>query len=93
MAAADLDNLPFTSDGLIRKFSSELSEYDLKWHWDEQDRLVTPVYETDWQFQFDNELPQELQMGVGIFVKAGTFRRLIKGTGDLFVEVVKYEVH
>jgi hypothetical protein len=85
-------NLPFKEtplEGSIyeRIFKSDLSDEDLKWHWDEEDRIITPLYETDWMFQFDNCLPQEI---VGnIEIPKGIWHRLIKGSGDLTLKVHK----
>jgi hypothetical protein len=70
-----------------RTFNESLDEMDLKWHWDEQDRLVSPTHKTDWMFQFDNELPIRLKEGEEIFIPKGRYHRVIKGTGDLKVKV------
>jgi hypothetical protein len=77
---------------VIRAFSANTADEELQWHWDEEDRLVTPLEETDWQFQFDNELPFTIK-GV-INIPAGVIHRVIKGTGELKVKITKqYEVH
>jgi len=85
-------DLPFEESGNIRTFSSTVQPSDLQWHWDEQDRMVTPLHDTDWKFQFDNKLPMKLEEGVSIFIPIGTWHRLIKGTGDLHLEVLKHAV-
>ena len=50
--------LPFSekiNNGVyIRTFSSDLNENELKWHFDEEDRIVICENNTDWLFQFDN---------------------------------------
>lgn len=84
-----VDDLPFAEDGIIRTFSETVLPEELKWHWDEQDRFVSPIHETDWLFQYDNELPIELRQGVRLFIQAGTWHRLIRGTGSLSLEVHK----
>lgn len=85
------EELPFDEDikegYRERTFSETLDESDLKWHWDEQDRLVSPTHKTDWMFQFDNELPIKLKEGEEIFIDAGRYHRVIKGSGDLKVKV------
>jgi len=43
---------------IVRTFSQNIDEEELVWHRDKQDRQVTILEETDWQFQFDNELPR-----------------------------------
>lgn len=70
-----------------RVFKSDLEGSDLLWHWDEEDRIVTPLHETDWQFQFDNELPVEIKGDINI--PTGVWHRLIKGSGDLRIKVKK----
>jgi hypothetical protein len=74
----------------IRTFSSELTEMELKWHFDEQDRTVICEYETDWMFQMDNKLPIKIKKNTPIFIPEGTYHRIIKGTGDLIVKVKKH---
>lgn len=71
----------------IRTFSKDTLENDLKWHWDEEDRIIEAVEPTDWTFQFDNDLPQPI---VGqIYIPKGVMHRVIKGTGDFKVKVTK----
>ena len=70
-----------------RTFTQDLSDEDLKWHWDEEDRIVTPLHETDWKFQFDNCLPQWIDSDIEI--PKGVWHRLIKGTGNLSLKVNK----
>ena len=73
----------------IRKFDSKLSEFELKWHWDEEDRVIICENDTDWQFQMDNDLPFVIKKNTPIFVNEGQYHRLIKGTGDLTVKIKK----
>ena len=90
-------NFPYTESSLgnniyIRTFSEDTLEEELKWHWDEEDRKITlvhvgPVHETDWMFQMDNELPRRIE-GT-IFIPAGKWHRIIKGTGNLSLRVEK----
>lgn len=71
----------------LRVFSEDTLEEELKWHWDEEDRSITPIGETDWEFQMDNKLPRTIRGE--IFIPAGEWHRLIKGTGDLMLRVHK----
>jgi hypothetical protein len=70
----------------IRGFCNETDETELKWHYDEQDRVIESVSQTDWLFQFDNELPISLNQPIAI--KKGIIHRLIKGSGDLQLKIV-----
>jgi hypothetical protein len=72
----------------IREFNSDLNESDLKWHWDNEDRIISSIENTDWRFQFDNKLPQIIEGE--IFIKRGEWHRLIKGSGDLRLNVRKF---
>ena len=71
----------------LRVFSEDTLEEELKWHWDEEDRSITPIGETDWEFQMDNKLRRAIRGE--IFIPAGEWHRLIKGTGDLMLRVHK----
>lgn len=85
--------LPFTeieiSDNRkIRKFTEDTPEHLLKWHADDEDRVIRAFKMTDWLFQFDNELPIKLSMHTYITIQKGRIHRLIKGDKDLFVEIM-----
>jgi len=84
--------LPFTQEQVskntfIRIFPETTPELELKWHWDEEDRIIEPVGPTDWLFQFDNQLP--IKINNPICIPKGVIHRVIKGTGDLKIKVVK----
>jgi len=70
-----------------REFRQDIPDEELKWHWDEEDRIISPCGETNWKFQFDNELP--INMNTKIKVPKGTWHRLIKGDGDLTLIIEK----
>lgn len=83
-------NLPFeetweNKKSSIRIFNESLNEEELKWHFDEEDRIIEAIGKTDWKFQFDNNLPIELNSPIKI--KKGEYHRLIKGTGPLKISI------
>jgi hypothetical protein len=87
-----LVNLPFEEKGLgenifLRLFDPQLETNELKWHIDLEDRIIQVVENTDWKFQFDNQLP--ISFSGEIFVPAGVWHRLIKGNGQLKIKVTK----
>ena len=87
-----MESVPYKEEFLgediyTRIFPEDIPEEDLKWHWDEEDRIVQPLHPTDWLFQKDNCLPQK--MTESIFIPAGEWHRVIKGTGNLTVQVKK----
>lgn len=73
---------------IVRTFSQDIDEDELVWHRDREDREVTVLEKTDWQFQFDNEIPQVLKDV--IFIPKNTYHRLIKGTGELNVHIIEF---
>jgi hypothetical protein len=86
-----LIGLPFEQkilNGLrIRTFSDSVDDKELKWHQDLEDRYVKPLHETDWKVQLDDELPISLCPEKEIFIPEGVWHRLIKGTGNLKLQV------
>ena len=76
-----------TNEKVIRKFNLDVDSEELKWHWDEEERIVYPVHETDWLIQLDNKLPQKIDSAITI--QKGVWHRLIKGSGDLELMIEK----
>lgn len=70
-----------------RIFSASINEMELIWHRDAEDRTVEVLHPTDWQFQFDNELPIGFEKP--IFIRKEQIHRVIKGTGDLHILIQK----
>ena len=82
------DCLTTDSDNfVVRRFKETVDSDELKWHWDEETRVIHPIHRTDWLFQMDNELPIEIIER--IIIPKGSWHRLIKGTGDLSIIVEK----
>ena len=77
-----------TQEYIYRKFTQEIDEQELVWHRDRKDREVTVLNETDWQFQFDNEIPQILKDV--IFIPKNSYHRVIKGTGELNIQIQEF---
>jgi hypothetical protein len=88
-----MKELPFEEklkDGFyFRTFSSVVNENELKWHFDEEDRIVVCENDTDWLIQMDNQLPIKICKNKPMFIPEGEYHRIIKGTGDLTVKVKK----
>jgi len=72
---------------VIRTFLASIDESEMRWHWDEEDRIIEPLNKNDWEFQFDNELPQKIYKQ--IHIPAGAIHRVIAGTTDLIVKITK----
>ncbi len=76
-----------TFDFIYRKFTQYIDEKELVWHRDRKDREVVVIGSTDWQFQLEDSIPQQLQDTV--FIPKDTYHRLIKGTGNLDIRILE----
>ena len=77
----------YSTDTVLRHFDKSAPDHLYKWHADEEDRFVESLNENDWQFQFDNELPQSIEPGKIIHIPKGLIHRLIKGTSELSISI------
>ena len=73
----------------LRTFAEGIDNDELIWHRDHEDRVITVVESNGWKFQAEDKLPIDLATGDRIEVKAEEWHRVIKGQGDLVVEVQK----
>lgn len=71
-----------------RYFPSFTKPNQLKWHMDDEDRLIRTLMPTNWQIQLEDQLPVSLNQP--IFIKKHQWHRLIKGTGSLTLKVKKH---
>ncbi|CAB4175724.1 hypothetical protein UFOVP1247_298 [uncultured Caudovirales phage] len=74
-------------DVVIRNFIESIDPIELKWHRDDEDRTIVSINETNWLIQLENKLPQSLNSP--IFIARGEWHRVIKGTGELNVKIIK----
>jgi hypothetical protein len=77
-----LENNVFT-----REFKQDTDSGEFMWHRDREDRIIESIGKTDWLIQIDNELPKEINKEV--FIPMGVYHRLIKGTNDLKIKLIK----
>jgi hypothetical protein len=85
--------LPFkeiklSDNTFIREFSQDTDSGEMMWHRDREDRVIESIGDTDWLIQIDNELPKKIEGEV--FIPMGIYHRLIKGTGDLKIKLLKH---
>lgn len=71
----------------IREFKHDTDSDEFIWHKDKEDRVIESLGETDWLIQLDNELPKYIKGK--FFIPKETYHRVIKGSGDLKVKLVK----
>lgn len=76
-----------TNNTFIRVFTQETDSGEFMWHRDREDRIIESIGDTNWMVQIDNELPKKIEGKV--FIPMGVYHRLIKGTGDLKINLVK----
>jgi len=74
---------------LIRGFSIRTPVDQLTWHRDRDDRTIVVIEGIGWKFQRDNKLPVILESGDKLSISAGAYHRLIKGSSNLIIAIVK----
>jgi hypothetical protein len=84
--------LPFketkiSDNTFIREFSQNTDSGEFMWHRDFESRIIESLEETDWMIQLDDELPKKIEGE--IIIPMGIYHRLIKGTNNLKVKVIK----
>ena len=87
--------LPFSQEKFenywIRIFSKDVETDELKWHFDNENRKVTILEGSDWQFQMDDDLPVTLKVGDVIEIPKGIYHRIKRGSNDLKIKIEFYE--
>ena len=84
--------LPFkeskiSDNTFIREFSQYTDSIEMAWHRDRESRIIESIDDTDWMIQLDDELPKKIEGE--ILIPMGIYHRLIKGTGDLKIKLIK----
>jgi hypothetical protein len=76
---------------LVRTFDLSVDSDELKWHQDLKDRKVTVIEGNGWLFQMENELPIKLEDAKQIFIPKLAWHRVLKGSGNLIVEIKEFD--
>ena len=71
----------------LRTFSKDILSEELVWHRDHYDRIVEVLEGDNWEIQFENQLPQTLNVGEEYVIPAYTYHRIKRGTTDLKVKI------
>lgn len=74
---------------ILREFNSNVSDKELVWHRDKENRTVKVISGSGWKFQRDNKLPIELKEGDIIKIKKMEWHRIVKGNSNLKIEIIK----
>lgn len=77
-----------SEDFITRRFSQDIDPIDLLWHRDLKNRSVKILEGNDWMIQLENELPRSFDL---ITIPKLTWHRVIKGEGDLIVQIKEWE--
>lgn len=80
-------NIEVTDNHVIREFDENIDPIELMWHRDNEDRIVEALESTDWLMQLDDSLP--IILNKPIFIPKHMYHRVIKGTGNLLVKIIK----
>ena len=76
---------------IIRTFTPDVESDELKWHQDLKDRKVTIIESGGWQFQMDDSMPNKLSNAEQILIPKYAWHRVIKGHGNLVVEIIEID--
>ena len=83
-------DLEITEEYIIREFDENIDPIELMWHRDDEDRSVEILeHGPGWQFQFENELPWEIEPQMLICILRHEWHRVIKGEGKLKIKIYK----
>ena len=82
-------DIAISDNCIIREFDGNIDPIELMWHRDNEDRIVEVLNETDWGFQYDNQLPIILKENTSLKIERHDWHRVIKGTGNLKLKITK----
>lgn len=87
------EDLPFkeikNGQNKTRTFAENVDIDELKWHFDEKDRIVKVIQSDNWMLQMDNQFPKMLIENKEYFIPKGVYHRVIKGKNKLVVEITE----
>ena len=76
----------------IRTFDPSFTSSDeYVWHRDEKDRVVTILEGEGWKFQFDNEIPIQINRNEVIKIPKQVYHRIIVGSTPLKLKIEEVE--
>ncbi len=87
-----VETKPYTDtlseDFVTRSFSQDIDPIELMWHRDLKNRNVKVLEGKDWKIQMENELPKSFDT---ITIPRLTWHRVIKGSGNLVIQIKEWE--
>lgn len=70
-----------------RTFEENITDFELLWHRDREDRTIEVIEGNNWKLQLDDQLPVLLEKNQKYFIPAGMYHRAIKGDGKLVIKI------
>jgi len=81
-----------SDDGhFIRTFDVNTPSEELKWHFDDENRIIIPIQSNGWKIQIDESLPEDLVDGKEYFIPIDVYHRVIKGHSNLEIKLYKLD--
>lgn len=74
---------------VVRTFDENTDENELIWHRDREGRVVRIIEGKNWGLQLDNQMPVKMVEGKEYFIPQEEWHRVIKGDGNLVIEIIK----
>ena len=75
-----------------RIFFPTFANREAEWHTDLNARLIKVIYNKDWKFQFDCNLPFLMMRKTDIYIPAGYWHRVIPGKSFLLISICENEI-
>jgi len=83
-------DLEITENYTVREFSQNIDPIELMWHRDDEDRVVEILEVGEgWKFQYDEELPWNLEPEMQIVIPRHQWHRVVKGKDKLKIKIWK----
>jgi len=73
----------------VRVFKENVDSGELIWHRDKEHRIVKVLKSQEWGLQLDNQMPFIMEEGKNYVIPKEEWHRVIKGKGDLVIEITK----
>lgn len=78
---------PLDYNSFVRKFFETVDSDELIWHRDKKNRTIKVLEGEGWLIQYEDKLPEEMQKGSVYHIEAESYHRIIKGKGNLILEI------
>ena len=85
-------DLEITPEYIIREFGQNIDPIELMWHRDNEQRLIEIINPgQNWKFQFEDELPWDLEPKMSFVILKHMWHRIIKGKENLLIKIHKFK--